>query len=201
MLLKTRHLDAHWLPPRRGAGTLRGMMRTVASSLFVAALLPGLLACGGNLSESDPLHNARPRARLSAPLVAPPGLPVVLDAGNSFDPDGTVVEYTFVLSDDSPPVSLSTPELVHSFQQTGAFEVAVVVRDEGGLLARVNQLVVVRDDVPSCEDSSECGIGEECRDSLCYTNSDLRSDALAECAVAQDCGSGWTCWAGVCLAK
>lgn len=187
------------LPRSRGASKLRPMMRSFARLVLIASLLMGAPACGGNLGEHDPLHNARPRARLSVPLVAPLGVPVVLDAGNSFDPDGTVVEYTFVVNDDSSPVSLSTPELVHTFHQTGAFEVAVVVRDNAGGLARVNQLVVVREDHPFCVDSSECGIGEECRDSLCFSNSDLRADASAECAVDHDCGADWNCWAGICL--
>lgn len=151
------------------------------------------------MGEQSLLHNARPRARLQAPLHAPVGVPVVIDAGHSFDPDGTVVEYTFVISDGSPSITLPTPELTHVFAEPGAYEVAVVVQDDGGLLARVNQLVVVRSDPPFCEVSADCQIGEECRDGLCYASSDLRADASAECASDTDCGQGWTCRAGICL--
>lgn len=175
------------------------MFRTLAIAALAAALAPGLTACGGASGEMSVLHNARPRARLVAPLVAPVGVPVVVDASHSFDPDGTVVEYTFVFSDGSSSVTLPTPELTHVFTEPGAYEVAVVVRDDGGLLARVNQLVVVRADPLACEENSDCGLGEECRDGLCYASSDLRSDASAECAADPDCGTGWTCRAGICL--
>lgn len=174
--------------------------------LSLAPVLFGL-ACGGGTSGS-PLGNAPPRARLAAPVYAPLGQPVVFDAAASFDPDGTVIEYTFTFSDGTRQATLPTPEIAHTFEQPGAYDVAVVVRDDGGLLARATQLVVVITDAATCEASSDCGLGAECRCSgldcaaapmLCYETGVGPGLGVAECAVDVDCGTGLACRAGLCL--
>jgi hypothetical protein len=140
-----------------------------------------------------------PRARLSAPLNVPVNESITLDATASFDPDGSILEYTFSFSDGSAPVTQSTPEIAHVFSQAGAYEVAVVVRDDGGLLARATQLVVVRSDAPSCSNTSDCSLGAECREHLCYSMSPLAGTGAADCNADTDCNSGFTCRAGLCL--
>lgn len=140
-----------------------------------------------------------PRARLSAPLSAPIGGPVVFDAGASFDPDGAIVEYTFSFSDGSQQITQAAPEIAHSFAEPGAYEVAVVVRDDGGLLARATQLVVVRADPSVCVAAADCALGAECRDRLCYAAGASAATGVADCNVDAECGSGFTCRAGLCL--
>lgn len=171
------------------------------SALLAVLLSAGLTACGGGQPAPGgpvPAANARPRALLAAPVYAPVGESVVFDASGSFDPDGAVVEYSFVFSDGTRSVTLATPEIAHVFTETGAYEVAVIVRDDGGLLARATQLVVVRADPLRCDANPDCELGAECRETLCYGSSDLRSDAGAECAGDADCGGGF-CRAGICL--
>ncbi len=176
------------------------MRRPPASLLFVLAALT-LVACGGQDLSSALLQNAAPHARLSAPLYAPVGQPVLLDASDSYDPDGAVVEYTFSFSDGQREVTQPGAQVKHVFQEAGAFEVAVVVRDDGGLLSRATQLVVVRPDPPSCETSADCALGANCRLDihLCYQSGPGVGSGEAECATDSDCGTGLVCRAGICL--
>jgi hypothetical protein len=159
-----------------------------------------LMACGGTFPSTD-LPNAAPRARLAAPLYAPVGEPVVFDAGGSYDPDGAIVSYTFSFSDGDGQASLPLGEVQHTFAQAGAFEVAVVVRDDGGLLSRATQLVVVRADPPSCAVASDCTLGAECRPDvkLCYATGPGVASGEAECQDNTGCSDGATCRAGICL--
>lgn len=183
------------------------MRRPAAILRLALAAALVTVACGGGTS-AGPLHNAVPRARLAAPLYAPIGEPVVLDAGDSWDPDGAVVEYAFSFSDGSRQVTLPVAEVTHTFSQPGAYEVAVIVRDDQGLLGRATQLVVVRQDPAACGESSDCSLGAECRCSfgdceargrLCYAVGAGISSGVAECALDADCGAGLACRAGLCL--
>jgi hypothetical protein len=173
------------------------MTRSLAISVLSLAALVG---CGA-VDGASALGNAAPRARLSAPLNAPVGQPVTFDAGASFDPDGTVREYTFSFSDGSRGVTLTTPESMHVFTQPGAYEVAVVVRDENGALSRATQLVLVREDPPSCQATSDCSLGAECRESLCYVTGFGSSTGIADCKSDAECDSGLKCRAGLCLSS
>jgi hypothetical protein len=159
-----------------------------------------LVACGGPGVGSSSADNMAPRARLSAPLNAPVNESVLLDASSSFDPDGTVVEYTFAFGDDSPMVTQSTPEVSHTFATPGAYEVVVVVRDDGGLLARATQLVVVAADPPTCSAAPDCSLGSECRNSLCYATAAGAGSGAADCEADSECHAGFACRAGLCLA-
>lgn len=169
-------------------------------AIAVLSLTVGLVACGDPTGATT-LGNAAPRARLAAPLNAPVGRPITFDASASFDPDGTVREYTFSFSDDSRPVTLTTPESMHVFTQPGAYEVAVVVRDEHGALSRATQLVLVREDPPACQVTSECSLGAECRESLCYVTGFGSSTGIADCKSDAECDSGLKCRAGLCLSS
>ncbi len=177
----------------------RPMCRSAASLLLVLAAAT-LVACGGQQPPAE-LQNAAPRARLAAPLYAPVGEAVTLDAGDSYDPDGAIVEYTFSFSDGTRQLSLPTAEASHVFQQPGAFEVAVVVRDDGGLLSRATQLVVVRPDPPTCQTSADCALGADCRADvhLCYASGPGVGSGDAECETDAACGTGLVCRAGICL--
>jgi hypothetical protein len=176
-------------------------MRGSAAILVPLTVALSLLACGGQ-STPAPLANGSPRARLAAPLYAPIGEPVTFDANASYDPDGAVVEYTFSFSDGTRQVTLPVGEAQHTFQQPGAYEVAVVVRDDGGLLSRATQLVVVRTDPPQCAAASDCSLGAECRADvhLCYANGPGAGFGEAECQTDAACGTGLSCRSGLCLA-
>lgn len=172
---------------------------SVVRALGPVALL-ALAACGGTFPSTD-LPNAAPRARLAAPLYAPVGEPVVVDAGGSYDPDGAIVAYAFSFSDGDAQATLPYGEVQHTFAQAGAFEVAVVVRDDGGLLARATQLVVVRADPPTCVVASDCTLGAECRADvkLCYATGPGVASGEAECQDDAGCTEGASCRAGICL--
>lgn len=186
--------SADKLPVRPGAGYSAARMR-LPGTLLVALVL---VACGGQLPAS-PVANAAPRARLAGPLLAPLGVKVVFDAADSFDPDGRVLEYTFSFSDGARPVTQSTPDVEHVFEQPGAYEVVVVVRDDTGQLAGARQLVVVRTDPPLCTATPDCQLGAECRFSLCYTTETGPGAGVVDCQADPDCGTGLLCRAGLCL--
>lgn len=175
-------------------------MRRLSASSVGIVLAALVSACGGTTPTPD-IANATPRARLAAPLYAPVGQPVTLDAGAAYDPDGALVAYTFSFSDGSPQATLPTAEVQHTFTIPGAFEVAVIVRDDGGLLARATQLVVVRNDPPACLLASDCQLGTECRTDhgLCYATGPGVGSGDAECETDEACGGGLTCRAGICL--
>jgi hypothetical protein len=175
------------------------MVRPAAIAIVTLAAL--LAACGGEAASEEATASAAPRARLAAPLYAPLGVAVLLDAGASYDPDGTIVSYAFSFSDGEGQVTLSTSEASHVFTQEGAFEVAVVVRDDAGLLSRATQLVVVRDAPPSCDSAIDCSLGAECRTDLklCYATGPGVGSGDAECQLDENCGDGLVCRAGICL--
>jgi hypothetical protein len=174
------------------------MMRRAAIAVMFAAV--GLAACG-DVQGAGQLGNVAPRARLTAPLSAPVGVPVTLDAGASFDPDGIVSEYTFSFTDGSRSVTQTTPDVSHVFSQPGVYEVAVVVKDSSGALARATQLVIVRSDPPSCSATSDCTLGAECRERLCYVTGVGSGAGTADCKTDSECSPGLNCRAGLCLSN
>jgi len=188
------------------------MRRLAAIALSLSAA-----ACGGAALGTAPSANAVPRARLAAPLYAPPAEDIALDASASYDPDGAIVEYTFVFSDGSAAVTQNVPEARHVFAAPGAYDVRVIVRDEAGQRGQATQLVVVRSDPPRCTGTADCDLGTECRDSrpgmpapdpahqLCYASGPGPScpsgACTADCAVDIDCSGGRQCRAGVCVGE
>jgi hypothetical protein len=170
------------------------MTRGFAIIALTTAL--ALVACG---NPEDLGTNAPPRARLSAPLNAPVNADVTFDASSSFDPDGTVREFTFSFSDGSQPVTLTTPSISHRFAEEGAYEVAVIVKDNAGALTRATQLVLVRSDATACQATSDCSLGADCREHLCYVTGAGSGMGLADCKDDTECGTGAKCRAGLCL--
>ena len=170
-------------------------------SIAVASLLASLaVGCDGAGLPLD--AGAPPRARLAAPLEAPVGRPVVLDASAAWDPDGSVLAYTFWPGDGSSARVSTSPELTHHFEAAGAYEVAVVVRDAAGQLARATRLVVVDESAAGCATSADCALGAECRVDLglCYFGGPGTSSGEAECDADEACAEGTRCLSGLCLA-
>lgn len=169
------------------------MIRWIA----IAGLLAlGLAACG---SPDDLGASVPPRARLAAPLNAPVGVPILFDASTSFATDGAIREYTFSFSDGSQPVTVSTPSITHVFADAGAYEVALIVKDDLGAMSRATQLVLVRPDAPTCQATSDCSLGADCRGQLCYVVGSGPGTGVADCKDDSDCGPESKCRGGLCL--
>jgi len=173
------------------------MQRAFARLLSLIALPAALAACG----ELGTAVGAAPRARLSAPLYVQAGQPVQLDASAAYDPDGTVVAFTFWAGDGSAAQTGGLPDMTHVFAAPGAYEAAVVVRDDAGQLARATQLVVVREDAPACQTVADCPLGAECRADLhlCYAGGAGVASGAADCDSDQACTRNARCVAGLCL--
>jgi PKD repeat protein len=66
------------------------------------------------------------------PSIATAGDPVVLDASQSADPDGSVVEYAFDFGDGTDVVRAATPTTPHAYATNGSYTAKVVVTDDRG---------------------------------------------------------------------
>ncbi len=66
---------------------------------------------------------------------------VLLDASSSRDPDGFVVNYTFLPGDGSPPIVSATPFANHMYAAPGAYTASVAVVDGDGALESANTTV------------------------------------------------------------
>jgi subtilisin-like proprotein convertase family protein len=116
---------------------------------------PGLVNVGLRVTDNEgasatttrPVQVTRPPvARIgAAPNPAGPGVPVILDASASSDPDGIVTSYRWDL-DGSGSYATSTgptPFLVHAFGSPGSYPVSVLVTDNYGATATATVTVVV----------------------------------------------------------
>lgn len=88
------------------------------------------------------------RSRPVASFVVDPPSPLVgssvsFDASSSTDPDGTIASYTWDFGDGSPPVTLATAAVGHTFTSFGSYAVRLHVVDNDGLAADATQTVRV----------------------------------------------------------
>lgn len=85
-----------------------------------------------------------PYAEFSFTLIFPEvGEIVTFNASSSYDPDGTIVDYTWDFGDDTPPVTESDPITTHSYAALGDYEVTLTVADNDGLNGTVSDVVHV----------------------------------------------------------
>ncbi len=66
----------------------------------------------------------------ASPLAGEAPLVVIFDGSQSFDPDGTIVTYSWNFNDGSPTASGQTAS--HKFQREGVFKVVLTVTDDRG---------------------------------------------------------------------
>jgi large repetitive protein len=76
------------------------------------------------------LVNQLPVARLNAPSVGAPGLPVRFDGSASSDPDGSISRHTWDFGDGN---TAEGPVALHSFEEPGIYQVQLTVYDDTGL--------------------------------------------------------------------
>ncbi len=79
------------------------------------------------------VHSKRPIARFAVSPGASVKVRTALafDAGSSYDPDGTIVEYVWDFGDGTWTTT-AAPEAVHEYQEVGNYTVTLVVRDNEG---------------------------------------------------------------------
>jgi hypothetical protein len=135
------------------------------SLLFVVALA-GCVEAG-----DDPLRVTQPRvASLRAPVIAPVGQPVTLDASGTTGRELEPLSFVFDLSDGSEPLRTTEPVVQHVFAHEGLYSVRVRVIDAAGREAAAIQDVAVRADRPApCLRASDCLVGDECEAGLCWS--------------------------------
>lgn len=80
--------------------------------------------------------NKPPVAALDVlPAIAVAGDPVTLDASQSVDPDGSIVEYVFNFGDGTDPVRSTSATATHQYATNGSYDASVVVTDNRGNLS------------------------------------------------------------------
>lgn len=164
--------------------------RALTARLVFALLAMVVASCGG---ESDPAASDKaPYAALTHPLVVKVGVAVTFDAQKSGDPDvGDTLTFTFVFGDGSTATSTSASLTTHTYEQTGVFQVSVVVEDAFGKRSQViGQLSVVENFDPfSCDEATTPCSDGRCEEGLCVVDA---------CVEDIACGDGGTCADGRC---
>src|SRR3989454_34117 len=92
---------------------------------------------------------------VASPSPTNPGSPVTFDASASFDPDGTIVSYTWDFGDGSLGTGVQAS---HGYARKGVFGVELTVVDNLGLTNRTTRGIAVRDRAPQIT-SSTPGLG------------------------------------------
>jgi hypothetical protein len=180
-VIKGAQLQTTLLPLATGCYR-SGIVRAAAIALTL--LVGPLLSCSDGVSRP----NVPPVASLYVPPRAVVGDPVVFDATSSRDLDGTIVEYRFIFGDGTPMARSVRSQVSHAYSGPGAYEVALLVRDDRGDETRASALVNVIPVVP-CTVDGDCFPGDRCEGGRCR---------LRQCLVDQDCGSARRCIRGTC---
>ncbi|MEM6730102.1 MAG: PKD domain-containing protein [Myxococcota bacterium] len=131
-------------------------------------------ACANDVDSVDSgTRNSAPVAMLTAPVIAPSDQPVMLDASESFDPEGDVLTFVFELGDGSDPVESIDPVLLHTFNGPGLFTVVVRAIDVFDLEGLAAQDVTVRLEYPDppdfCSETVPCVVGDLCDGGVCFS--------------------------------
>ncbi|WP_119462357.1 PKD domain-containing protein [Rhodospirillaceae bacterium SYSU D60014] len=94
-----------------------------------------------DFDEAEVVINAPPVANAGADIFATPGDEVVLDAGNAFDPDGSIVSYRWDFNDIAEPATGRTVSRVYA--SPGIYSARLTVTDGSGASNGVAQDEVV----------------------------------------------------------
>jgi len=110
-------------------------------------------------TDSDGLTvtvNNPPTARAGVPIVTHSGEKTMFDASESFDPDGSIVEYEWDFGDQTPPARYPNSKAVHSYAKPGNYTVTLTVRDNTGLPGGIDtDTVPVMVNFPPVADAGE----------------------------------------------
>ena len=68
---------------------------------------------------------------------------VTFDASASYDPDGTIMSYQWILGDGTPPFSTPEKTIDHTYFTTGNYTVTLTVTDNDGLKGNTSAIVTV----------------------------------------------------------
>jgi hypothetical protein len=147
------------------------MFARTLSLLAVAWLIAGCF--GGEEQPPSRGRNSPPEASLRAPVIAPLGVPVALDASSSTDRDADPLTYVFDFGDGSAPVRSNEPVVQHVFSSEGLFSVRVQVLDPSGGGSVAVQDIAVRAGFPDsphlCDKASDCVVGDDCEAGVCFS--------------------------------
>src|SRR5712691_10775224 len=111
--------------------------RPLAWAAFGASLSALLLALSAQLAFAD----VPPTASFVVGANSRLELPVQFDAGESSDPDGTIVKYSWKFGDGSEGSGVAP---AHKYAAAGTYEVTLTVEDDAHLEAMTTQSVAVR---------------------------------------------------------
>lgn len=155
--------------------------RSINSALRAALVGAFALALGcGGIEPLPPAENEAPVAHLRAPVIAPVGQAITLDASQSFDPNTGPLNYRFdfagFISGEATlsPVLSSNPVVSVALPAQGLYTVHLLVTDLHGATASAIQDITAREDYPDppafCVVASDCPVGDECTEGVCYAN-------------------------------
>lgn len=87
---------------------------------------------------------ARPIASFTvSPTIPVPEAAATFDASTSYDPDGTIANYTWNFGDSTDPVTVTDPIITHTFSIMGDYNVTLTVADNDGITGETWQIVRV----------------------------------------------------------
>ncbi len=109
----------------------------IVAGLIVSVLSPSILVSWAGVSPVADF--------VFTPQNPLPSGTVVFDSSSSYDPDGTIVSYTWNFGDGSPTESLPTPLIEHQYSALGNYTVTLVVTDNSSLTDSFASLIWVID--------------------------------------------------------
>ncbi len=86
---------------------------------------------GGAGGGRPPVYNKKPIADASAgaPYEAVSGDPITFNASNSYDPDGVIIQYSWILSEN---ITKTGKIIEHTFDTAGMHNITLIVEDDDG---------------------------------------------------------------------
>lgn len=122
----------------------RRIYRRSAIGVLVAFAAFVLVACGQSRQpQPSPAANLAPTATFTASsLTGPVPLTIDVDASGSFDPDGTIVRYTWTVNGDGTATGSGVTNQI-IFPDTGTYTITLTVEDDDGAVATASRQVQV----------------------------------------------------------
>jgi PKD repeat protein len=102
--------------------------------------------------------NRPPAANAGADRTVDRNEAVQLDGSNSYDPDGSIVSYTWYFQDDTTGTGVSP---THAYNKEGFYFVILVVEDNSGATDQDSVVITVHNEYPDAEAQVDINIGED----------------------------------------